>query len=869
MNKLYFATQINNTSVIKNSSSGGLFYALSKYVLDNNGVVYGASFTDDFKDVIINRCNDITNIDKLLKSKYMMSSAKESFSQVKEDLDNGLLVLYSSLPCQMHALKNFLKKDYDNLICVEIVCHGALSSNIWRDYLEYINPTNKNIVSINMRDKRLGWYDYGMSIKYDDGSEFFENHKTNKYMKVFLCDKYLNNSCYNCKFKNDYSVADITIGDFWGLVTTKLTLDKKLGTNLVVINTEKGLKIFNTLNNITKYSITKEMAKTYNAGMSNTINVKPVKYNKHVFHRDNNIGILTLNFNDNIGGVLQAFALQKFLSNTNYTSTILQSHDYWHSLSFVKKLKCKTVQDFSKLKNEFDSYIVGSDQVWRREFISGKWKESWKSWEPLFLKFARNWNVNKIAYSASYGTDVFNFKDVIDDVKRCLDDFDAISLREIDATNQIASMTSTPTINTCDPTLLLDVSEYKEICKDIPKKEHGLFTYILDRSDEKTKIENSILKELKIKKIASKNSVEDWLASFRDCKCVLTDSYHGVLFSIIFNKPFICVFNKGRGGSRFNTLIELFNIDSRVITNINEIDYSLLKESPNIDYKDFVELSKEYLLSNLDKKKERKIDASMGKVSPVFGIISWLPDSEVERNQRITRLNKMIDQLIDIFGSDIKLMVIAQNWKDYTLRGGLNVEVFKYNKLGILGARKTLGRHFLESNYDYLIMCDDDIVLETDDSFSKEYLINELNANPKGFVFLQYGWSLTFCAVSKTIYRQSPMVDIDPEKGEGYEDTVWPYLLHYKYPDAEFKLSGIKFVQHKQAYHVNHKSTWNNNSVDHKKLSQLSSYHINNFKNGNFIIDKRAAEKYVDKQNFYERALMMGWINKEDIGKTC
>ena len=867
MNKLYYASQVDDKSIINKSGSGGMFCSIATFILNKNGIVYGASFSSNFEEVNIERVDNINDLDKLLTSKYMMSNVRDSFRLVKEDLENNRIVLFSGLPCQIYGLKNYLKKDYDNLFCCELVCHGALPNNIWKDYLESIRDKSKDIVSINMRDKRLGWYDYGMSIKYNDGSEFFENHKDNKYMKVFLCDKYLNKSCYSCKFKNENSKADITIGDYWGLVKSKLTLDRKLGTNVVIVNTQKGLELFNSLSNIIKYEIKKEDTLVYNAGMSNDIKTTPSNYERRVFAKSN-VAILTLNFNDNIGGVLQSYALQKFLSDNYYDATTIQSHEYWHHLSFVKKLKCRVVNDFSKIQNDYSSYIVGSDQVWRRDFISGKWRDSWQTWKPLFLDFAKNWNVNKIAYSASYGNDNFNFNDVMPSIKDCLNSFDAISMRELDATKYIDSITNTPTTNTCDPTMLLTKEDYIKLCSNIKTKENGLFTYILDKSDEKTKIANKILSNLSIEKVSRvENNVEEWLASYRDSKCVLTDSFHGVVFSIIFNKPFICIYNKSRGGSRFNTLIELFNIGNRVVTSEDEIDYSLLEIAPNIDYTKFVEYSKNYLLSNLSKKKERKeIKMSTSKTSPVFGIVSWLPSEEPNRTQRVERLNKMLQQLVDIFGEDIHFMFVAQNWKDYQLPSFIkNAHVFRYDKLGILGARKTLGKHFLESRYDYLIMCDDDLILETSDFFSRDYFFEELNKHPQGFVFLRYGWSLTFCAVSKYIYSQTPMVDIDPEKGEGYEDTVWPWLLHYKHPSNEFTLSGIKFVQHEAKYHKDHKSTWDSKNVNHALLNELTQYYKERFKSGKFTIDKEKAKKYLAAVKYVEKARWYGWLKEFEI----
>ena len=561
--------------------------------------------------------------------------------------------------------------------------------------------------------------------------------------------------------------------------------------------------------------------------------------------------------------MLQAYALQKFLDNNYYDSTIIQSHEYWHHLSFVKNLKTRVVKNFADIKNDYNSYIVGSDQVWRKEYVSGKWKESWKSHEPLFLKFTKDWNVRRIAYSASYGKEDFDFKDN-KDVLNCLNRFDAISMRELDATKYIESITNVSTTNTCDPTMLLNKEDYLDICKDVKQKESGLFAYILDKNVQL----DSIITNAKINKMSlTQNSVEDWLACYRDCKCVVTDSYHGVVFSIIFNKPFICLVNKGRGGSRFETLKKLFNIENRFVENEKEVDYNLLKESPNIDYAKLVELSKDYLLTNVEKKIEKK-EVTMSKTSSVFGIISWFPDKEPARTQRIARLNKMFEQIRDLFG-DVKYLIVAQNWRDYKLPDFVvaNATIYRYNKLGILGARKTLGKHFLESSYNYLIMLDDDIILETSKDFNKEYFFDELNKHPNGFVFLKYGWSLTFCAVSKYIYSKSPMCDIDPEKGEGYEDVVWPNLLHYKYGDKEFKLSGITFVQNQQQYVKELKSTWCNKETNHKRLEALSKFYINRFKNGNYVIDKSEANKFLQKRDWYEKAVFQQWCTKAEYNE--
>lgn len=220
-----------------------------------------------------------------------------------------------------------------------------------------------------------------------------------------------------------------------------------------------------------------------------------------------------------------------------------------------------------------------------------------------------------------------------------------------------------------------------------------------------------------------------------------------------------------------------------------------------------------------------------------FGIISWFPDNEPNRSQRIERLNKAFKQLQDVFGEDIEFLIVAQNWKNYRLPKSVKkVTLFKYDKLGILNARKALRKHFLQSDYDYIIMCDDDIVLNsTSPNAGKNYL-KKLDAHPEGFMFVQYGWSLNLCAISRWIYEKEDMCDVDPEKNEGYEDMVFPLLLHYKYPKKEFKIEGIKFLQHQATYHKDCKSTWENGRVNHQELKQKTDMYVEEFKKGNFDI---------------------------------
>ena len=124
----------------------------------------------------------------------------------------------------------------------------------------------------------------------------------------------------------------------------------------------------------------------------------------------------------------------------------------------------------------------------------------------------------------------------------------------------------------------------------------------------------------------------------------------------------------------------------------------------------------------------------------VFGIISWFPDENPHRSQRLNRLNQTFKHLIDLFGEGIEFLIVAQNWKDYKVPEFVNrATIYRFDKLGILGARKKLREKFLESGYDYLIMCDDDIVLEQKEKDAPKKYMAELDRHPEGFSFVRYG----------------------------------------------------------------------------------------------------------------------------------
>ncbi len=239
---------LNNSAILQRSSSGGVFAGIAEYVIENDGFVFGASFDNDFnlKQVSAKTMKEIVNIQG---SKYVASDTINSYSQVKKHLDSGKLVLYSGLPCQIAGLKSFLGKDYNNLLCIDLVCHGVPSNKLFKKYLNEIeNNSKKKIKSYMFRNKEIsgGWGLRNSFVLFEDGSTNKRNIAFDYYYSAFLfCESY-RESCYNCKFARPERVGDITIGDFWGFKRfyKNANVNYRNGVSMCLINTKKGLSYY-------------------------------------------------------------------------------------------------------------------------------------------------------------------------------------------------------------------------------------------------------------------------------------------------------------------------------------------------------------------------------------------------------------------------------------------------------------------------------------------------------------------------------------------------------------------------------------------------------------------------------------------------
>ena len=359
------------------------------------------------------------------------------------------------------------------------------------------------------------------------------------------------------------------------------------------------------------------------------------------------IGVLALQLRYNFGGILQAYALQKTLKELGHDAVHIDQCKYvsigpWykkypiylkrairkhlgsedivvradvainnaskiistHTEPFIEKhIKRIFTRDFSNLrKGDFDAFVVGSDQVWRPKYFFSKI-------ENAYLDFAKEWDIKRIAYAASFGTEEWEYTD--EQTINCaalLKKFNAVSVRESSAVKLCKGNFGVESLHVLDPTMLLSKEDYIKLFEetDTNKSDGNLFCYILDESTEKATIIDKVAKEKGLTPfhVNSKyddpsapieeriqQPVEKWLRAFYDAEFVITDSFHACVFSIIFNKPFIVYGNRERGFARFESLLKLFGLEERLVCSPNEIDKVL--KTP-IDWNNVIRIHTEW-----------------------------------------------------------------------------------------------------------------------------------------------------------------------------------------------------------------------------------------------------------------------------------
>ena len=242
-----YAAKNKENEKLKNGSSGSIFSVIADYVLNNRGVVYGVAFNDNLNLNTIRITNKKDLID-LMGSKYIQSNTRDTFSLVKKDLKKDLLVLYVGTPCQIAGLKNFLGEEYEKLITIDLVCHGVPSEKLFKKYIESIEKKYKSKVkNYYFRNKEKNGWGLNTKIILENGKKLYVSANLDPYYKSFLEGKTYREACYNCKYANTSRVGDITLADFWGIRKEHPDFNTNLGVSAILVNTKKGIEIFNKL----------------------------------------------------------------------------------------------------------------------------------------------------------------------------------------------------------------------------------------------------------------------------------------------------------------------------------------------------------------------------------------------------------------------------------------------------------------------------------------------------------------------------------------------------------------------------------------------------------------------------------------------
>lgn len=268
-----FAAKNRNEDQRLRSSSGGIFILLAEHIIKQGGVVFGARFDKNW-EVEHAYAETLEELEPLMRSKYVQSRIGNTYKEAEQFLKQGRQVMFVGTPCQIAGLKKFLRKEYENLLAVDFICHGVPSPGVWRRYLKEIKSersegAGKNsvlssslksksvITGINFREKQLGgygWKKYGFVVyamlpdKGDKNTVLLSTtFGSNTYMKGFLSNLYLRPSCYKCPAKAGRSTSDLTIGDFWGIAKFKPEFDDDKGVGAILVYTLKGELILNSM----------------------------------------------------------------------------------------------------------------------------------------------------------------------------------------------------------------------------------------------------------------------------------------------------------------------------------------------------------------------------------------------------------------------------------------------------------------------------------------------------------------------------------------------------------------------------------------------------------------------------------------------
>lgn len=637
-----FATISADEDARARSSSGGLFSQLAEKTIEAGGIVFGAAY-DGVDSVRHRSVESREELDALRRSKYVQSSTGETFSEAKRALDAGRKVLYSGCPCQIAGLYSFLGKDYDNLLTVDLICHGVPSPGLFRRYLKEEYPEG-GVAEVNFRDKdAFGWSTH-MNIYMEDGSVRRSRCTDDPFCLMFLRCLAQRPFCSICKFTKLPRVADLSIGDWWGIEKYSPGLNDGKGTSLLLVNNSKGRAAFESIrggmSQCESLPISSARPRNYNIDRPFRAHphrarffslLKSYSFSKAVQYGLANrfdVGIYGLWYGENYGSVLTYYGLTKVIESMGLSCLMIanplgsERGDEREPTRFARRQGYeisvrRPLSRMGELNDFCDSFVLGSDQLWN----PGLFRPYGYSYFLSFVSSRRK----RISYGTSFGKPGHAIDEATKSRMRYeLSLFDAVSVRDGFSETLVRDEYGRGATKVLDPAILCEAVHFRALADqaeepeclagDMPRLTEYpyVFAYILD-PDEGTlddlievgkRIGMPVVVALDMKPetkgrnesffkggqrdgvfVLDEPCVEQWLYSIDHAEATLTDSFHGMLFSFAFEKRFVAFPNARRGASRFIDVMEVLGIGDRRVDglhgNVGKVTEMLAKD---VDY---------------------------------------------------------------------------------------------------------------------------------------------------------------------------------------------------------------------------------------------------------------------------------------------
>ncbi len=667
------------------SSSGGMFSLVADYILDKGGYVCGAAYSDDYMSVRHIIISDKADLPRLRGSKYVQSDTGTVYKEIRALLDADKYVLFTGCPCQVAGMYAFLGREYEKLLTLDIVCHGANSLKAYHKFLEE-RAKGRTIEKVDFREKKVYRWSTPTTIYFTDGSVFRAPWNVCTWYKGFLNGVINRNVCGHCPYAQPQRQGDITLADFWQIHRYDPTLDDRRGTSLVLVNSAKGEAVFSDIRKNMKLcqKVPIQHALQYNGQLHTPQKPHPRRsrffdmldkhgYDKAVdytLHDKYHVGLMGFWTSCNYGSILTYYALHQIIRSFGLSVLMIEKPYIWendieytdtHARVFGKEFyqisKRRRLNELRVLNDHCEMFMIGSDQAWRYE-ISKHYGYC------MFLDFADD-EKKKIAYATSFGGEgYYSTEDYRRKAAFYLQRMDAISVREEQAVRICKETFNAEATHVLDPIFVCDMENYESLIADADASEEGdyIVTYILDPTPEKRKalldassrlnmklvniLDGLPLKfpgnkqKLGLDNIKENVSAKEFLYYFKNSKFVITDSFHGTCFAILFKKPFISIANASRGIPRFVSILSQLGLPDRLVYNAMEIegkDYLF----NDIDYDKVYEI--------LEREKARSLkwlkDALEAPKAPRPSAYDILSRENDALRERIDKLNGELDTI--------------------------------------------------------------------------------------------------------------------------------------------------------------------------------------------------------------------------------